>query len=317
MKYIKSFNESHQQWLKDYGEHHAFPTDEESIKKILIRLWIKTGHPVKGLHNYQINPDGSVDCFGDVVYNNYYDLEGHFAVKFNYIRGNFQLEDDNITSLIGGPRIVDGNYIIDSRKITSLEGAPNEVRGMFSCRSTLITDLRGAPERVGNFDAKHNHRLISLEGLPKFVQERIDFEDCPKLWYPTDLKDCQIGRNFGVSEFKYSPLSMLQWTFGGLKELQESLDYNYLKPPMIWCGEKYPVIDLFRFKEALDEFEIKIEFVMHAGQRRMIIESGSKRSWFFPENIGRYIFVNESGERVDIDGQIVDPKDHLTLSRRP
>jgi len=242
-----------------------------------------------------------VDCFGDVVYNNWYvSYEGHLEVKFNYIRGDFQLEDDNITSLIGGPRIVDGNYIVDSRKITSLEGAPNEVRGMFSCRSTLITDLKGAPERVGSFDAKRNARLTSLEGLPKFVNERIDFEDCPKLWYPTDLKDCQIGRNFGdVSEFKYSPLSMLQWTFGGLKELQESLDYNYLKPPMMWCNELYPVIDLFRFKEALDE--IGIDYV-----REMESVSGRHygRDWMY--QIGNYKFVDERGREVSFRGELVE-----------
>lgn len=309
MRYLKKFNES----------NGGFSTDEMSIRDFL-------DHKLNLIDNYKINPDGTVDVDGNVTYFVFsLDLD-YIPIQFGYVRGSFQMSDHRIRSLVGCPRFVGGDFnVMLMSKITSLEGSPEEVGGGFYCSNTGITDLKGGPKRVDKFFASECENLTSLEGIPKFIQRNMSFKNCHNLWYPGDLRDSQIGEfsDRGL-EFGFTPLGMLLTAFSidkdgpkDLKNFQNSLDYNYLKPPMTWYGKEFPTIDLFKFREALDELEIEIDFQEFAGVRRLVQKSGNQDFWAFPENIGRYIFVNQRGERVDIEGNVVDESEASELNERP
>ena len=185
-------------------------------------------------------------------------------ITIRNVKGIFLCQSRYFESLEGFPRYVSKSFsILQCNLITSLEGCPEEVGANFYCSGTSITDLKGAPRMVGGFDCRECELLTSLEGLPKIIGSdlrmprfaSINFENCPNLIFPTDLRDCQLTLENG-NEFKGTPLHIFQTIFGSLKTFQESLDYNYFKGTMQVGSEVHPTIDLFRFKEALSEFDI-------------------------------------------------------------
>jgi len=310
MRYLKKFNES----------HGGFLTDEGSIRDIMYKLNLDD--------KYRINPDGTVDVEGNVTYNLFNAGLDYIPIQFGHVSGFFVLGDKRVKSLIGSPRIVGTDF--HSSDVTSLEGSPDVVGRGFFCNRTSITDLKGAPKQVGSFYAMNCKNLTSLEGLPKFIDREINFHNCSNLWYPSDSRDVKIGElSDSLEEFNNTPLSMLISAFRveleGLqdfKHFQESLDYNYLKPPMTWCGKEFPVLDLFRFREALDELDIEIDFqerrnVKGIIEQRVILKSPYRDFWVYPENIGRYIFVNDAGRRVDIEGNLISESQASYLNGRP
>ena len=80
--------------------------------------------------------------------------------------------NNNLTSLKGAPQTVEGNFNCSSNNnLTSLEGAPQTVKGDFYCADNNLTSLEGAPQTVeGNFNCSHNNNLTSLKGVPQTVK---------------------------------------------------------------------------------------------------------------------------------------------------
>ena len=109
------------------------------------------------------NFDGDVEIADELI------EDGKLAIKFANVTGDFNCNNEKITSLVGSPEYVGGDFNCSKTKITSLEGAPKEVRGSFSCTETKITSLEGAPNKVGmDFDCFYTN-ITSLKGAPKEV----------------------------------------------------------------------------------------------------------------------------------------------------
>jgi len=83
--------------------------------------------------------------------------------------GNFDCDNNQLTSLEGAPSSVCGNFACSYNQLTSLEGAPASVGGGFSCSYNQLTSLEGAPSSVGGSFSCHNNELTSLEGSPASV----------------------------------------------------------------------------------------------------------------------------------------------------
>lgn len=229
------------------------------------------------------------------------------------VHSQFKVDDcKGISSLEGSPRYVT-TFIIEGTRVTSLQGGPEEVVNYF-CERTLIENFIGLPTTVKRLVANYCHRLTSLEGLPKFVEQIYlnSFEgNLPRLWDPTPLKDCQFQTFFlrtatGGTRPTGSPLAHLIEAFNpdlknymsqlGVEEkkqvmqnFRDSLDYNYIRG-----DAKKPQINLFRFKEALAEFDMTE------------IKNGKV--------IG-YNFVDDMGRTVNFRGGLIPDWDELTGKR--
>lgn len=273
MKYLRTYNES-------------TGTPKVSLQKFINNL--NDGFQEV---RYYTNPDGSIDFDGDLVMRVYTFDELDFRIES--VQGNFEIANERITSLIGSPRYVKGNFImLGMRQITSLVGGPEELGGGLVLRGPSISNLIGAPHKVDSIDAAYTP-ITSLQGIPKIIEDGFFFQGCSKLWNPEGLRDCQVGRRIG-GEFKNTPLSPLWIMFGSLEAFQESLDYNY-----ITGNTDQPALDLFRFEEALREFDINLESYLN----------GPKKDGRVPitdKNLGKYIFLNGEGDRVDIWGNIIE-----------
>lgn len=274
MKYLVKFNESSNQ----------FPTNPDSIKWVL-----KNSCELSNLGSEPtIHSDGTVDIDGDITLTT---NNTSLPIKFGHVSGNFRLETPYLKSLEGCPRIV-GNQ--------------------FSCQCTDITDLIGGPEEVGHLcHYSNNFLLTSTEGAPKSVHQ-LWFHACRLLWNIQDLRDVSFGHSTMPIALNLTAVVRLQNIFGN-HNLIHSLDYRYFREIPDWWFQ-YPKpsdpsqpiagLNLFRFKEALDEFEVRAE--SFDGEIKYIRTSptGAEIQYTEPfDRVGRYVFLDDSGNQVDFNGK--------------
>ncbi|MCK9471987.1 MAG: hypothetical protein M0Q88_09575, partial [Bacilli bacterium] len=64
-----------------------------------------------------------------------------------------------------------GNFDCNDNQLTSLEGAPQRVGGFFSCSYNQLTTLEGVPQRVGEYFSCYNNKLKNIDYLPKYYKK--------------------------------------------------------------------------------------------------------------------------------------------------
>jgi hypothetical protein len=135
--------------------------DQTKVKRLLEKYFNIPGVPT-------INPDGTVDITGNCILKQDRKIN-QLPVKFGKVSGNFNCNDNQLTTLIRAPQSVNGAFSCRNNQLISLEGAPQAVGGSFYCGYNQLTSLIGAPQSVGGGFYCHNNQLISLEGLPQSV----------------------------------------------------------------------------------------------------------------------------------------------------
>ncbi len=85
------------------------------------------------------------------------------------VKGDFDCQNNELTSLKGTPQEVGGDFDCSHNNLTSLEGAPQEVGGDFDCHWNNLPSLQGAPQEVGGNFYCYNNQLASLQGAPREV----------------------------------------------------------------------------------------------------------------------------------------------------
>ena len=276
-------------YLKKFWESNEYTSLEETLREYNLKL-------------DHILPDGSVDVTGSLEFSNrrfapnrhirpetlpfrINHLEGHFVCDSRMdistlestprsISGSFEIKNCGITNLEGGPERVGGSYWING-PITSLEGSPIEVYN-FMISNGKMTNLVGSPQFVGfQYTIVNCLDLTSLEGISQNVGRRVHIETCPNLWDAGPLRNVDVEF---INLYK-TPLWELVRIFGSPKNFKDSLDYNYIKFDRVeGC-----VINLFKFKEALHEFDIDY------------MNSFEGKPGFSDEGFGAWKFVDEEG----------------------
>jgi hypothetical protein len=88
------------------------------------------------------------------------------------ILGNFNCDNNELTSLKGAPQQIVGNFYCNSNQLTSLQGAPQQVDGSFYCSFNQLTSLQGAPQQVGGqFNLSGNPVNFTQEDVKKAMAE--------------------------------------------------------------------------------------------------------------------------------------------------
>jgi len=117
---------------------------------------------------WTLNEEGLVDIDGDFDVDwSGQKIQDFKGIRFGKIRGNFYCVENELTTLDGGPQVVEGNFYCYNNQLTSLEGGPKRVGGSFICHTNQLTSLEGCPQEIGeNFSCRYN-KLVSLEGCPQ------------------------------------------------------------------------------------------------------------------------------------------------------
>lgn len=87
-------------------------------------------------------------------------------IAFGRIEEDFLCKNNNLTSLINSPKIVNGEFNCFNNELTSLVGSPKIVNGDFVCTKNNLVSLNGAPEKVGGDFICLQNPLESIENGP-------------------------------------------------------------------------------------------------------------------------------------------------------
>lgn len=111
--------------------------------------------------NGLVNVSGSFDA----SYNHLKDLDG---IKFGIINGDFDISDNELTTLEGCPEEVTGDFLCSTNFLNSLERGPKIVRGHYHCSNNDLFDLTGLAEGIQSLTALGNS-LENIEGCPQML----------------------------------------------------------------------------------------------------------------------------------------------------
>ena len=114
------------------------------------KYWVENWLKEYGVKNFTVNQDLSVDVNGHVGLSS--SSLAYLPVRFRNIAGNFNLFNNQLTSLVGCPIEVSGIFYCGKNKLTDLVGCPEKVGGDFDCSDNKLVSLKGCPKIVsGNF----------------------------------------------------------------------------------------------------------------------------------------------------------------------
>lgn len=162
-KLANSYNEEEKTWKykgKDVIEHVYKPVVALSNKDDISR-WLSK-HDIK---NFEILSDFSVNVKGSVKLADRLANLLKLPLSFNQVDGDFDISNNELTTLEGSPRIVNGDFLAFKNELSSLKGGPKEVGGSFIILKNNISSLKHAPALVKeDFICSHNP-LNDLDGL--------------------------------------------------------------------------------------------------------------------------------------------------------
>lgn len=135
----------------------------------------------KGISNYTINDDLTVDVNGEVNLNATKSKGNgltEIPIQFGEIKGNFYIANNRLTTLVGSPRKVDGIFNIVGNELTDLKGSPQYVDGRFYSAFNRLTSLEGCPEYVGGSFRCEENMISTLKYAPVYFSSFI-YNDNP------------------------------------------------------------------------------------------------------------------------------------------
>lgn len=158
-----NFNEEQKTWRYKGSEviSHIYKPIVALTNIDDISRWLRK-HEIK---NFTILKDNSVNVHGDVKLADKLTNLLKLPLSFNLIEGDFDIGDNELTSLEGCPKKVTGSFMAHKNEISSLKGGPKEVGGSFVILHNNITSLEHSPSLVKeDFICSHNP-LKELDGI--------------------------------------------------------------------------------------------------------------------------------------------------------
>jgi len=125
----------------------------------LIEEWIenyyrKLAPPYRDIE-FTINDDGTIDVNNSSV--NFYHsglTKLPDYIQFNKVAGNFWINNNNLTTLKGCPRIVGGSFWCNGNKLKSLKYAPEKVGAKFGCSENAVKFTKKDVLKICKVDPK-------------------------------------------------------------------------------------------------------------------------------------------------------------------
>jgi len=99
-----------------------------------------------GIDNYTIREDNSIDVNGNVFIRDNFNM---LPIRFNIVRGTFDIAHNGLYSLDGCPHTIGGDFHCNHNHISSLKGGPKYVKGIVDCWSNDLINLDDGPLEVG------------------------------------------------------------------------------------------------------------------------------------------------------------------------
>jgi hypothetical protein len=108
-----------------------------------------------------INVDGDFEASG-------MDLKDLYGIKFGAINGDFNVSDNDLSSLEGCPKKVQGYFSCSSNYLNTLIGGPDSVKGNYICSNNNLFNLNFIAKDFNGLYASGND-LEYLGDLPQSI----------------------------------------------------------------------------------------------------------------------------------------------------
>lgn len=218
--------------------------DKDEIINIINKTW-NLGIP---LRHIDINEEYQVSLIGKVKLN----AKGLkcFPFQFLQVDGDFFVNHNPLTSLVGAPKIVKGDFDCAYNQIETLEGGPLTVTGSYGVAYNNLTSLSHIATNIGEGIYVSSNKLLNLHGLPKVLNGNLDISGN----HLTSFEGCSeiIKGELRVYD---NPLSSIA---GFPKEVQDVIildlfinEAQYLNDVLLITAEKYRVMDMDEFTKLL------------------------------------------------------------------
>jgi hypothetical protein len=116
-----------------------------------------------GVNKYTIYKDNTVDVFENVKIK-IKNLK-QLPLRFNYVDGDFDCSNSDLTSLVGCPDEVTGSFICNSNILQDLKNGPLTVGKDYIVKQNDLKKLTGAPKKInGDFDCSYNGLKDLIDG---------------------------------------------------------------------------------------------------------------------------------------------------------
>jgi hypothetical protein len=213
-----------------------------NIKKICLQYQID---------NFWINPNGSIDVDGDV------DLFSTnlaiLPIKFGRVMGDFNVQNNLLSTLYGAPVAVGGNFNCYHNRLTNLIGSPKWVGADFFCYKNQLVSLEGSPKVVrGSYYISGNDKLSNLAGCTLQIGANFSFDDILST-YSGD-EDILFEGNFFLNETNFGA--------SNAKKLPNEIVENIRHIKLILKYQRYFMIwndDLSLNRENFNDLILEIE----------------------------------------------------------
>lgn len=151
---IKNFDT----YIKENAENSYFFQTYKTTKD-----WLDFYH----IKKYTINKDLTVDVDGSVDLH-HQNLQ-KICVKFNIVQGNFEISNNDLTSLKGSPYIVLSNFICSNNHLINLEFSPNIIRNGISAYSNKFENINDLSPSA--FIQTIKSGKVWIKELPKEIKD--------------------------------------------------------------------------------------------------------------------------------------------------
>lgn len=210
------------------------------------------------VHNYFIYDDLTVDVNGDIDLFRLDLIE--LPIQFGFIRGDFSLRGNKLTSLKGCPYEVTGVFDCSFNQLTSLEFCPSKVGKDFLAFHNQLTSLKYSPKTVnGSFHFNKNN-VTSLEHITPIIGKNLNGEENQL----TNLSHFpSVGENIYLSNNKITSLKGIQSHIDGNFQINSNPLKNFDDMPCHINGEFYCLnipfpFDNFNYQDIYIADEIKL-----------------------------------------------------------
>lgn len=185
------------------------------------------------IENYTINPDGSIDVDGHV------DISSRdltlLPLRFGRVMGNFNVQNNRLTTLYGAPMVVGGNFNCYHNRLTNLIGSPEWVGGDFFCYQNQLLSLEASPKVVvGSYYISGNNKLSNLVGCTVIIGGNFSFDDSLLSSFSGE-DDIEFEGDFYLNETHYDKLNNGKFPFEIINNQQYlKLILKYQRYFQIW-----------------------------------------------------------------------------------
>ena len=151
------------------------------------------------IKNYTVRKDGLVDVEGDIALGFY--LFDKLPIKFDRVKGNFDLQFSKLETLEGSPQWV-GEWFSCAfcREIFSLQYSPIYVNGFFNCNGCWnLESLDYLPKQINGIlylgdipKVKDVLKIFKTKGITEIIHDNKQLEKIINKYLPKrDMLNCQ------------------------------------------------------------------------------------------------------------------------------